>query len=66
MTGPYYVEIGERPRISKASVEFFLDWIYELARRLKIDDPDRHREMLQQHRQARDWWQDRLELATAD
>ncbi|NLY00253.1 MAG: hypothetical protein GXY83_29500 [Rhodopirellula sp.] len=66
MTGPYYVEIGERPRISKASAQFFLDWIYERARRLKIDYPDRHREVLQQHRQARDWWQDRLERATAD
>ena len=28
-TGPYYVERGGRPRISRTSVEFFLDWIDE-------------------------------------
>jgi hypothetical protein len=28
-TGPYYVEIGQKPRISKASAQFFLDWVNE-------------------------------------
>ena len=27
MTGPYYVEIGATPRISKRSAQFFLDWV---------------------------------------
>ena len=26
-TGPYYVEIGYQPRISRAAVQFFLDWL---------------------------------------
>ncbi|HEX4412667.1 MAG TPA: hypothetical protein VH107_03495 [Lacipirellulaceae bacterium] len=26
-TGPYFVEAGDQPRISKKSVQFFLDWI---------------------------------------
>ena len=26
-SGPYYVEKAGRPRISRASVKFFIDWI---------------------------------------
>ena len=38
-TGPYYVEIGERPRISRASAQFFLDWVNERAGNIKLEDP---------------------------
>lgn len=58
MTGPYYVEIGYEPRISKQSAQFFLDWVYERARRLKLDNADQRREVLEDHRKARDFWQD--------
>ena len=38
-TAPYYVEIGERKRrISKASAQFFLDWVHERAGRVKRND----------------------------
>ncbi len=66
MTGPYYVEFGYQPRISKTSAQFFLDWVYERARRLKLDDPGRHQEVLEWHRKARDFWQDLVQRATAD
>ena len=39
MTAPYYVEIGDQRRISKTAVQFFLDWVYERARQIKLDDP---------------------------
>lgn len=34
-SGPYYVERGGRPRVSRASVEFFLTWIGESEERIR-------------------------------
>jgi hypothetical protein len=34
-SGPYYVELAGRPRISKKSVQFFLDWIDAAEVRLR-------------------------------
>ncbi len=65
-TGPYYVEIGERPRISREAVQFFLDWVHERARQIKLVDPEEQRRVLRYHRAARDFWQRRLAAANAD
>jgi hypothetical protein len=65
-TGPYYVEIGQQPRISKASAQFFCDWVYERARRIKIEDADRQQEVIAYHRIARDFWQDLADRANAE
>src|SRR5204863_4179766 len=36
-TGPFYVEIGSSPhRVSKASSQFFLDWVRERAGQIKL------------------------------
>ena len=66
MTGPYYVQFDRQPRISRQAARFFLDWVYERARQIKLDDPARHREVLGYHRQARDFWQDVLSRANAE
>jgi hypothetical protein len=66
MTAPYYVEFDYQPRISRGSAQFFLDWIYERARQIRIEDPARHREVLDQHREARDFWRQLVESANAD
>jgi hypothetical protein len=66
MTAPYYVEIGYQRRISKRAVQFFLDWVYERARQVKLADPQQQREVLQGHRQARDYWRDLLSKANAE
>lgn len=66
MTGPYYVSIGYQPRISKRSARFFLDWVYERARQLKLDDPDQQREAIARHRRARDFWQNLVDRANAE
>ena len=66
MTGPYYVEVNDQRRISRQAVQFFLDWVYERARRIKLADPNEQRQVLQYHRQARDFWRDLLSQANAD
>lgn len=66
LTGPYYVEIGNQRRISKQAVQFFLDWVYERAKQIKLDDPEQQQEVLKWHRQARDYWQDLLSKANAE
>jgi hypothetical protein len=64
-TGPYYVEIGGQPRISRADAEFFLDWVYARARQLAVEDPVKRRAVLKYHRAARDFWQQLAARATA-
>lgn len=66
MTAPYYVEIGQQRRISKSAVQFFLDWVYQRAKQIKLDDPKQQKEVLQWHRQARDFWKDLLSKANAE
>ncbi|MCA9102013.1 MAG: hypothetical protein KDA63_12710, partial [Planctomycetales bacterium] len=66
-TGPYYVEIGDKPeRISRESAQFFLDWIDERATMIKLDDVDQQAEVMQHIDAARQFWQDRLERANAE
>jgi len=65
-TGPYYVELGQERRISKTSAQFFYDWVYERARRIKIDDAEQREEVIKPHRDARDFWQDLVDRANAE
>lgn len=65
-TGPYYVEIGYEPRVSKKAAQFFVDWVHERAGRIKLDDPAQKEEVLQYHRLARDFWRKKLEAANAE
>ncbi len=65
MTGPFYVEIGERRRISREAAQFFLDWVHERAGRIEIADPAQRTEVLAAHRAARDFWQRLLDGANA-
>ncbi len=65
-TGPYYVEIGEKQRISKESAQFFLDWVMERARRINLTDGQEQREVLEFHRQARDFWQKKVDEVNAE
>lgn len=64
-TGPYYVEFGQKSRISKASAKFFLDWVIERAGRINLADERQKSEVLEFHRQARDFWKKRVEEANA-
>ena len=66
MTGPYYVEIGGKRRISRSAVQFFIDWIGELAGRDEPADSPAKRETLEWRRQALDYWKKLLSRANAD
>ena len=66
ITGPYYVEFDGRPRISRESAQFFLDWVYERARQFKLDSPTQQAAVLEPHRVARDFWQDLVSRANAE
>jgi hypothetical protein len=65
-TGPYYVEIGYEPTVSKKSAQFFLDWVFERARRIKLADPAQQEEVIALHREARDFWQQKVVKANAE
>lgn len=64
-TGPYYVEIGEEPRISKESAQFFVDWVNGRIRQLKLSDPEQQAEVMQFQEQALRFWEDKLRNANA-
>lgn len=65
-SGPFYVEIGYQPRISKKAAQFFYDWTIERAKQLKFDDPAQRAEVIELHRAARDFWQGKLDKANAE
>jgi hypothetical protein len=66
MTGPYYVEMGGQPRISKQAAQFFLDWVYERARQIKEASPQLGIEALEDQRAARDYWQSLVSKANVE
>jgi hypothetical protein len=65
-TAPWYVEFGDKPRISKQSAQFFLDWMNERTEKLKLADADQRREVLEFHDQARKFWEQRVAEANVD
>jgi len=65
-SGPYYVEIGGQPRISRKSAQFFLDWVTERAARIKLNDAEQREQVIVYHRAARDFWRQRLDSATVE
>jgi hypothetical protein len=66
-TGPYYVEIGDNKNyISRKSIRFFIDWIDERIKQIKIEDSEKREDVLKYHRKARSYWHEKLRLANAD
>jgi hypothetical protein len=66
-TGPFYVEVGDvKQHISRASVQFFIDWVQERMDRIKLDDPEQKKSVLQHHRRAETFWQAILASANAE
>ena len=64
-TGPYYVEIGDRPRISRESAEFFRHWIDQRIAGLKLDEPQQRTEVMAYLDRARRFWVDKVREANA-
>jgi hypothetical protein len=66
-TGPFYVEVGQTPRrVSRASAEFFLDWIRERKSQIKINDPRQQAEVIAYHNEAEKFWEQKLTHANAE
>ena len=63
MTAPYYVQVGYDRRISRSSVQFFIDWIDE---RLKQLGADAQAEQLDAYRRAKVFWEDLAKKANAE
>jgi hypothetical protein len=68
-SGPYYVEKTGSPRISRRSVQFFLDWVAAAVERISklndIDSADRAA-LLADQQFARRFFEDLLAAATVD
>lgn len=66
-TAPYYVEIGdEKHYLSRKSIRFFKDWVDARIGQINLKDPKKLAEVLKYHRKAKQFWQQRLNLANAD
>ena len=65
-TGPYYVEFSGRPRISRKSAQFFLDWVNERGAMLKLDDPKQQEAVQAYVERARVFWQEKVAQANAE
>jgi len=59
--------IGGQPRISKASAQFFVDWLDERTVMVEsnMGDAGQRDAVLAYHRQARRFWQDLMARANA-
>ena len=59
VTAPFYVEIGETPRISKSSADFFVSWVLERGRQIRdnkeLSKADRRRRLAEQ-KHAYEFW----------
>ena len=65
-TGPYYVEIGYQPKISRKAAQFFLDWVEERIGRIKLSDAQQRAAVLAWHEQARAFWRQKVAQANAE
>jgi hypothetical protein len=68
-TAPWYVEVrGAQQPISRASVQFFLDWTNERINRVKanVDDELQLEQVLTWHESARQFWAERLATANSE
>lgn len=65
-TGAYFVQIGEEPRISRASVQFFLDWLDERIANVKRENGAGCDEFIQALESAKGFWNDLRLRANAE
>ena len=65
-SGPYYVEVSGKKRISKKSAQFFLDWVEDRMGRINLEDEKQREEVLVHHRAAREYWKKLVEEASAE
>lgn len=68
-TAPWYIEDDKNhSRVSKASSEFFLNWVEKRIENVKqnVQDPTRRKLVLQPHENALRFWQEKVATANSD
>ena len=65
-TGPYYVELGDKPRISRQSAQFFLDWVDQRIKKLELADAQQKAAAMVYLDRAREFWTEKVSRANAD
>ena len=65
-SGPFYVQCGDQPRISKAAAQFFADWAGDRLRQAELDSTASRGQLLRYQRAAAAFWQRRVEQANAE
>jgi hypothetical protein len=65
-TGPYYVEIGDQPRISRRSAQFFADWVDQRIAGLPLEDAQQKSQAMAYLDKARAFWQQKVAAANVD
>lgn len=65
-SGPFYVDVGGTPRVSRKSAQFFVDWVKQRREELKVADPNQKADLLRYHDATLDFWQQKLQAANAD
>ena len=66
MTAPYFVRMGDSRRVSRSAAQFFLDWTFERACQIQLDDPSQQESVMAYHRRARDVFARLVETATVE
>jgi hypothetical protein len=60
------VKIGSSAhRISRASAQFFLDWVRERMSQVQLADPREQEEVVAFHRRAEQFWRERMAQGNA-
>jgi hypothetical protein len=66
-TGPFYVEIAAAPRrVSRASAQFFLDWVQERQGLVRLEDPQQRAEVIRTYQEAENFWRQKTSEANAE
>jgi hypothetical protein len=68
-TAPWFVEVrGAEHHISRASAQFFLDWVNERINRVRanVQDESQLEQVLRWHESARQFWTERLTMANSE
>ncbi len=63
-TAPYYLEVGDQPRISRSAVEFFQTWLERSATQIAALDEPARSAAAPYVEAARKFWQQRLATAS--
>ncbi len=63
LSGPYYIQRKKQTTVRRSAVRFFLRWLQQSRRRLRIANRKQRAEIIQLYKQAEQFWTARLNQA---